>query len=86
MGCWPSAEREPVYEPRRASDGHSRQPTSSEDRRRQLAEAAEKRLGQETHRGNVTGDLERKQRRLEELERKQILEGGGPPTLRWTTG
>lgn len=70
------------------SYGDIEQP-DAEERRRQLAAAAEARLQQGDKRGLKSGSMteaRRKQERLEEAERRQQLEGGKGEGLRWQVG
>ncbi|KAK2169489.1 hypothetical protein LSH36_9g02001 [Paralvinella palmiformis] len=60
-----------------------------EERRRQLAAAAEARLQQGDKRGLKSGSMSearRKQERLEEAERQQQVEGGKGEGLKWQVG
>ncbi|XP_076038950.1 uncharacterized protein LOC143024088 isoform X2 [Oratosquilla oratoria] len=60
-----------------------------EARRRQMAEAAEKRLKEQEGRGVRDPEgLKQKQKRMEELERKQAMAGGEQQGegLRWQVG
>ncbi|KAL5257480.1 hypothetical protein ACHWQZ_G012429 [Mnemiopsis leidyi] len=62
---------------------------SNEERRRQLAEAAEKRAAGDRSRGvKDPGSVKRMEERRDELERRQAENVGtsDQPTLRWTQG